>query len=569
MRGVLARKIREDKKEEALALVTRLDETSAAMTGMLNTLLDINQLEAGTVHPQFVNFPISDLLDRLRDEFNYHAGSQNLVFHVVTCGLSVYSDPRLLEQMLRNLLSNALKYTKHGKVLLGCRRRHGMLRIEVWDTGVGIAEQDLQAIFDEYHQVGNAARERIRGLGLGLSIVQRLATLLGHPVHVRSQPGKGSVFSIDVMFAAFPASSEGKISQAMNAAMAGGSRHTGAILVIEDDNEVRNLIEEVLTEEGHRTATAADGNQALALVDQGAFRPDVILADFNLPNDMDGLLVAAKIREGLHRRVPVIILTGDISTDTLKRIGGQDCVQLNKPVKATELTEAVQRLIPPVERPSAHGPRAPSPVQPSGSPVIFIVDDDSHVREGIRSLLEADGRTVEDFASCEAFLEAYRPTRQGCLVVDAYLPGMTGLEMLQRLQESDSRLPAIMITGNSDVPMAVQAMKAGASDFIEKPIGQDELLASVNRALEQSQDGSKLAAWRYDAAQRIDKLSPRQRQIMEMVLAGDPSKNIAADLHLSQRTVENHRAQIMHKTGAKSLPELARLALAADPGEAR
>ena len=566
MRGVLARKIREDKKEEALALVTRLDETSAAMTGMLNTLLDINQLEAGTVHPQVVDFRISDLLDRLRDEFNYHAGAQNLILHVVTCSLSVRSDPRLLEQMLRNLLSNALKYTKCGKVLLGCRRRGGMLSIEVWDTGVGIAEQDIRAIFDEYHQLGNAARERSLGLGLGLSIVQRLATLLGHPVHVRSKPGKGSVFSVDVLLPAGAAPPEGVAPQVASNAMAADSSHTGAILVIEDDSEVRNLLEVVLTGEGHQTATAEDGADALGLVARGAFRPDVILADYNLPNDMDGLSVAAKVRERLHRQVPVIILTGDISTDTLKRIANQDCVQLNKPVKATELTELIQRLLPRSQRLSLQAPlRAASPVRPTDKPAIFIVDDDSHVRDGIRSLLEADGRAVEDFESCEAFLDAYRPGRQGCLLLDAYLPGMAGLELLQRLQRADGRLPAIMITGNSDVPMAVQAMKSGASDFIEKPIGRDELLASVHRALEQSQDASKLSAWRRDAAERVGKLTPRQRQIMEMVLAGHPSKNIAADLNLSQRTVENHRAQIMRKTGTKSLPALARLAVVAIP----
>ena len=120
-----------------------------------------------------------------------------------------------------------------------------------------------------------------------------------------------------------------------------------------------------------------------------------------------------------------------------------------------------------------------------------------------------------------------------------------------------------MITGNSDVPMAVQAMKAGASDFIEKPIGRGELLASVQRALEQSKDMGKLSAWRQDAAQRVAGLTPRQHEIMSMVLAGHPSKNIAADLGISQRTVENHRAAIMEKTGSKSLPALARLALAA------
>ena len=168
---------------------------------MLNTLLDINQIEAGTVRAEVVNFPINDLLGRLRDEFAYHAHAQGLVLRVVPCSLTIQSDPRLLEQMIRNLLSNALKYTRRGKVLLGCRRRAGMLSIEVWDTGVGIPDEELQAIFEEYHQLDNAARERSRGLGLGLSIVQRLGTLLGHRIRVRSRPGKGSVFAIEVVAA--------------------------------------------------------------------------------------------------------------------------------------------------------------------------------------------------------------------------------------------------------------------------------------------------------------------------------------------------------------------------------
>jgi two-component system, chemotaxis family, CheB/CheR fusion protein len=568
MRGVLARKIQDGKKEEALALVTRLDETSAAMSGMLNTLLDINQLEAGTVHPQFVNFPVSDLLDRLRDEFAYHAGAQNLHLRTVGCSLSVDRDPRLLEQMLRNLLSNALKYTRRGKVLLGCRRHGGTLRIEVWDTGVGIAEQDLQAIFGEYHQVGNAARERSLGLGLGLSIVQRLADLLGHPIRVRSQPGKGSVFSIDVMLAPNGTRHGGELPRRGHGQVSDTAHRTGLILVIEDDRELRELLELVLKEDSHRTASAPDGPAALDLFAHGGFRPDLILVDYNLPNGMDGLLVAKKIRETLHRHMPVIVLTGDISTDTLRRIASEDCVQLNKPVKSADVMQAIQRLLaispaashPPVAPPVARRSEA---VRTAAPPVIFVVDDDSHVREGIRSLLEADGRTVEDFATCEEFLEAYRPGREGCLLVDAYLPGMTGHELLRHLHDRGYRLPAIMITGNSDVSMAVEAMKAGASDFIEKPVGRAELLASVERALEQSRDTSKLSAWRRDASERVRKLTLRQRQIMEMVLAGHPSKNIAADLGISQRTVENHRGSIMKKTGARSLPALARLALAA------
>ena len=196
-------------------------------------------------------------------------------------------------------------------------------------------------------------------------------------------------------------------------------------------------------------------------------------------------------------------------------------------------------------------------------PTIFVVDDDRSIRDAIRSVLEEDGRIVEDYAACEEFLEAYRPGREACLVIDAYLPGMDGFELLMRLSAAGHRLPAIMITGNSDVPMAVQAMKAGATDFIEKPVSRDELLASVNRALEQSRDSSKLSAWREGAAEHVAGLTSRQRQIMDLVLAGHPSKNIAADLGISQRTVENHRASIMKKTGSKSVPALARLALAA------
>jgi len=233
-------------------------------------------------------------------------------------------------------------------------------------------------------------------------------------------------------------------------------------------------------------------------------------------------------------------------------------------VKLKELTQAIERLLPPPPPPPAAVQRPPA-VEPGTtmSPVIYVVDDDDPIRDAVRSVLEDAGLAVEDYADCEAFLAAYRPGREACLVIDAYLPGMSGIQLLERLHNEGHKLPAIMITGNSDVPMAVHAMKAGASDFIEKPISSSELLDSVKRALEQSQDTSKLSAWRQDAADHLSGLTQRQRQIMEMVLAGHPSKNIAADLGISQRTVENHRASIMKRTGSKSLPALARLAVAA------
>jgi two-component system CheB/CheR fusion protein len=561
--------------ERAQKLIARLDDTLGAMSGMLNTLLDINQIEAGIVHAEKTDFPINDLFDRLRDEFTYHAHAQKLALHVAPCSLTIHSDPRLLEQMVRNLLSNALKYTKRGKVLLGCRRRGDMLAIEVWDTGVGIPGDELQTIFEEYHQLDNFAREHSRGLGLGLAIVQRLGNLLGHEVSVRSHLGQGSVFTIEVSSlarGAVPLTEP--LQRGAEAKDVEAARQTGAILIVEDDPEVRSLLKLLLEDEGHHVAAAPDGVAALELVARGAIRPDLILADYNLPGGMDGLQIAARLREKLHQQIPVIILTGDISTGTLRDIAHRDCVQLSKPVKLQEMTQVIQRLLgAPTPVPGSHPSNAAEPAASLGSPpTIFVVDDDHHVCEAIREVLEDDGRLVETYASCEEFLQAYHPGRGACLLIDAYLPGMNGLELLQRLKDAGHLLPAIMITGNSDVSMAVQAMKAGALDFIEKPIGRGELLAGVEHALEHSLDSNKRLAWHAAAAEHIAGLTPRQHQIMALVLAGHPSKNIAADLHISQRTVENHRAAIMKKTGSKSLPALARLALAAagagadDPG---
>ncbi|MGA3303792.1 MAG: chemotaxis protein CheB [Methylovirgula sp.] len=555
IQSLLAKSVAGERKQK---LVARLDETLTAMAGMLNVLLDINQIEAGTVHAELVRFPVNDLLDQLKGEFSYHAQARKLVLHVVPCSLSIESDPRLLEQMVRNLLSNALKYTMQGKVLLGCRRRQGKLSIEIWDTGIGVPSEELQAIFEEYYQLDNAARDASRGLGLGLSIVQRLGNLLGHRVRVCSQPGKGSVFAIDItlpLSGAKPRVAHRR--RGIEDSDTKGVRRTGTILVVEDDPDMRDLLEHLLVEEGHDAAIAPDSIAALELVRRREIVPDLILADYNLPNGMNGLQLAVALRKKFQRRIPVIILTGDISTATLRDVAGEDCVQLNKPVKLTELTQLIQHLLP-ISR-SVALPSAPH----STEAVIFIVDDDKSVRDSIRAVLEEDGRIVEDYATCETFLESYHPGREACLLIDAHLPGMNGLELLRRLRAMGDRLPAIMITGDGDVPLAVQAMKAGASDFIEKPISRSELLACVEHAFDLRRDATKLSAWRENAADRLVGLTPRQRQIMELVLAGQPNKNIAVDLGISQRTVENHRASIMKKTGSKSLPELARLALAA------
>jgi two-component system CheB/CheR fusion protein len=462
---------------------------------------------------------------------------------------------------MRNLLSNAVKYTTDGKLLLGCRRHGDNLRIEVWDTGPGIPELELPAIFEEFHQLDNPARERSKGLGLGLAIVQRLADLLGHKIDVRSRVGAGSVFAIEVPLGR-PELPEVPAPSQKEAEDSTASR--GTVLIIEDDPAVLEMLQLLLDADGHRTLVAADGHIALEVAAQCSTVPDLIIADYNLPKGLNGLETITRLQGHAQHAVPAIVLTGDISTDSLREIASHDCVHLNKPVRAKELTRLAQRLIA-RPRPAASDGAQQLPLCLDGdkSCTIFVVDDDRTIREAMRDLLNENGYAVELFSDGPAFLEGYRPGREGCLLVDVLMPGMSGVELIERLKVEGHQLPAIMITGSGAVPMAVQAMKAGAVDFIEKPVGHADLLASVERALEHTRDTAALSARREKAALSVGSLTTRQRQILELVLAGHPSKNIAADLGISQRTVDNHRAAIMRKTGSKSLPALVRTALAA------
>ncbi len=174
---------------------------------------------------------------------------------------------------------------------------------------------------------------------------------------------------------------------------------------------------------------------------------------------------------------------------------------------------------------------------------------------------------METFASGEAFLAAHHAAEKACLVVDVRLPGMSGFELLARLAPADSALPAIVITGHGDVPMAVQAMNAGAEDFIEKPVRPHELLASIDRALRHGASSAERSARRAAAAMRVAGLTRRERDVMDYVVAGHANKEIAARLGIAQRTVETHRANVMKKMGAASLSDLVRLAYRARRGQ--
>lgn len=545
--------------ERAAELMARFDKTLGALSGMLDVLLNISQIEAGAVRPELTRFPVADVLETLHGEFVALAEARDLSLRIMPCAAWVESDPRLLEQMMRNLLGNAVKYTRTGRILIGCRRRGNDLRIEVWDTGIGIEDVQLERIFEEFHQVDNPARESGLGLGLGLSIVRRLGRLLHHAVDVRSIPGRGSMFAITVPrrkgVTHLPPAPVAQPDLALEPESAARS---SLIMVIEDDPDLLDLVAQLLRDNGHMVTCAPDGAEALRIIAGGAIRPDILLTDYNLPSGQSGVDLLKALRERLERPLPAIVLTGDISTAAQAIIAEADCVHLRKPVVPTVLLRAVERLCPPA---LPLVPALPPGCAPPVPPMIYVIDDEPHVRAAIRDLLTSHGRDVADYACAEDFLAAYHAGRSGCLLVDAHLPGLSGIGLLGELRARGDHLPVILITGDDDIGLAVAAMRAGACDFITKPVGRDALMDSIDRATEQSLGTTLADVAQAEAAACFAALTARQKEVMNMVLAGHPSKNIAADLGISQRTVETHRAEVMHRMGVRSLPELARKVL--------
>ncbi len=550
---------REAANDEAKLLVSRMEQSVTAMSSMLNTMLDINQIQAGIVTCEVEDVPVGAMIARLFEEFSYQARAKSLELRMAATSAVIRTDRRLFEQMVRNLLSNAIRYTDAGRILIGCRRSGGRLRIEIWDTGIGISDTDLPAIFGEYHKLTRPERPVSDGIGLGLSIVQRLADLLGHRIHVRSWPDKGSMFSIegDLATAARETPHLPKPEQSVLAAPVPGAV-ADRVLVVEDEPDLRQLIEMLLGKAGHQVATAATFDEAVAAVTGASEAPDLLIADYNLPNGRNGIELARALVQQ-HRPLRVIILTGDISASTRRLISEAGFIQMNKPVSVLDLETQVQALL-----------NEPEPARPSGQPVhaqVIVVDDDLNFCETLCQLLQADGVPATSFASGEAFLAAMPALANSaepvCVLIDAYLGGMNGFEVLEAMRAADSPCPAIMITGNGDVSMAVQAMKAGAVDFIEKPVDVPSLRAAIALALATGRDLTESLERKANAAERLGNLTPREREVLSRILSGQPNKNIAADLGISQRTVESHRASVMQKTKCRSLPELVRLAVIA------
>ena len=208
-------------------------------------------------------------------------------------------------------------------------------------------------------------------------------------------------------------------------------------------------------------------------------------------------------------------------------------------------------------------PQAPTPEQ-----IIYLVDDDEALRDSLAWLLESQGFKVAAFASAEDFLKAWRPEFNGCLLLDVRMPGMSGLELHERLRAQYSTLPIIFITGHGDVPMAVAALKKGAVDFIEKPFNDTELLRLVSQCLVSEQEHRARRRQDAEVSRRLDQLTQREREVLDLIIAGKLNKQIADVLGISIKTVEVHRARVMEKMGANSLAELVQHVVTVEPGPA-
>jgi signal transduction histidine kinase/CheY-like chemotaxis protein len=321
---------------EARNLVAEIGQSLDTMTSILSSLLDVNRLEAGNLRPSVSEFSLSEIFEPLAQDFVAPVQERGLRLCIVRSELTIRSDRRMLAQMIRNLLSNAVRYTDRGRILLGCRRAGDNVRIEVWDSGVGITEDQLPHIFHEYYQ-GTGGAER-GGFGLGLAIVKRLGEILGHRVEVRSISGKGTRFFIEV-----PRGRSGvKVPEAAPPVHPHNDAFLGSVLAIEDEASVRSALGRLLKKRGVDATIVATATDALTLIREQDPHPDVLLCDYNLRGSPDGIETIRHLRAALGRNVPAVVMTGDTRSQTVDTISAQGVSVLIKPFTAEELLEALR-----------------------------------------------------------------------------------------------------------------------------------------------------------------------------------------------------------------------------------
>ncbi|WP_269532191.1 hybrid sensor histidine kinase/response regulator [Chitinimonas sp. BJYL2] len=313
----------------------QLKDGVRAMESLLKGIMDLSRLDAGGVQPKISSFALGPMLAMVVQSESAHAAERGLTLRARPCPYWVQSDPILLERIVRNLLGNAIRYTRRGGVMVACRRRGTQLLLQVWDTGIGIEPAQQTAIFDEFYQVPGVSRDRAQGLGLGLSIVNQYSQLLGHPLGLVSRPGRGSCFSITLPLAPVnPALPQTAVSETFDL--------TGHfILLIDDDERIREATSLLLRSWGCHVDTARDLASAREALDRHLRAPDLLLVDFRLDQGLRGPDVITALRSELEEDVPAIIISGDVSIDGFWQADGAAPQVLHKPLHPAELRQAL------------------------------------------------------------------------------------------------------------------------------------------------------------------------------------------------------------------------------------
>jgi signal transduction histidine kinase len=303
-----------------------------ASSDMLNTLLDFSRIEAGVVQPNVRPFHLQDLLHKIENDLAPLADAKGLVYRSRETTVAVNSDAQLVEMIVRNLVSNAIRYTERGGVLVACRRRGHGVTVEVWDTGIGVAEADQEAIFSEFHQLGNPERDRNKGLGLGLAIAQGLTKTLGHELTMSSRLGRGSVFGLTLPRA------EAAVIEAPSAPV-GRRLEKQHVLVIDDDAVVRGAMAQLLQSWGCSCDTAESIEEAMTVAQ--LTRPDILISDYRLREQRTGAQAIAELRTLLGPDIPALMITGDTAPDRLREALASGTLLLHKPVTPELLYRAM------------------------------------------------------------------------------------------------------------------------------------------------------------------------------------------------------------------------------------
>lgn len=330
---------------EATQLVERIETSTAAMDGLFSAILDISRLDAGVVEVRPQSFALQPLLDRICNDHAAEAGEKSVAIVLQRTSATVFTDPHLMERILRNLISNAVRYTDTGRVLVGCRKRGETIWVEVWDTGIGIPGPERDRIFEEYVQLQNPERDRARGLGLGLAIVRRLGVLLSCELELRSQPGRGSCFRVAMPLAKAPPLSPPSVIRPV--AMDAGR---GLILVVDDEASIRDGMHTLLTGWGYQVIAAGSGPQMLASLAHCARRPDLIICDYRLRNGENGIDVIGLLQSECNEAIPAMLITGDTGEDRLIEARASGYLLLHKPVPNGKLRAAIVNLMAASER---------------------------------------------------------------------------------------------------------------------------------------------------------------------------------------------------------------------------